>query len=108
MSPASPKTSPPSGADHRGSARRDVLVPAKLLCGELWAACEVVNVSVGGARLRVECGDYAPGQELCLEIEFCGRLPGKAVWVRGDELGLTFSCDPAVTAEALIALATYG
>lgn len=107
MTANSPAQSPPSCADHRSHARRTVLMSGRLLCGGVWADCEVVNVSAGGARLRI-LGDYCAGQELCLEIEPCGQFPGVAAWVRGGELGLKFTRDPAETAEALIGLATYG
>ncbi|MHC1701942.1 MAG: PilZ domain-containing protein [Humidesulfovibrio sp.] len=107
MNTSGPASSPPSGSDHRGSARHTVLVAGRLRCEGESQTCEVVNVSVGGAKLRV-LGIYCPGQELTLEIKACGQFPGVVAWVRGDEVGLKFTCDPAQTAEALIALATYG
>ena len=107
MTPNDPAQSPPSCPDHREYARRAVLVAGRLLCDGVWQACEVVNLSAGGARLRV-LGIYCPGQELCLEIGPCGQFPGVVAWVRGEEIGLRFSCDPAETAEALIALAMHG
>jgi len=102
-----PASSTPSGFDHRSHARKTLLVAGRLLCEGDWQPCEVVNVSVGGAKLRV-FGIYCSGQELSLEIKACGQFPGVVAWVRGDEVGLTFTGDPGETAEALIALATYG
>ena len=99
--------SPPSASDHRGHARQTVLVAGRLHSEDERQTCEVVNISVGGAKLRV-LGVYCPGQELALEIKACGRVPGVVAWVRGDEVGLKFSGDPLETAEALIALATHG
>ena len=107
MTPDGPAQNPPAFPDHRGFARREVLVAGRLLCDGAWQACEVINLSAGGARLRV-FGIYCVGQELSLEIEPCGRFPSVAAWVRGEELGLKFTCDPAQAAEALIALATFG
>ena len=107
MNTTGPASTTPSGPDHRGHARKTVLVAGSLLCEGEWQTCEVVNVSVGGAKLRV-LGIYCQGQELSLEIKACGRFPGVVAWVRGDEVGVTFSCDPLETAEALIALATHG
>ena len=97
----------PPGPDHRGHARRTVLVPGRLLNEGEWEACEVINLSVGGAKLRI-WGIFCPGQELTLELESCGRFDGVVAWVRGDELGLRFTRDPAGIAEALIGLAVYG
>lgn len=107
MSTSSPTSSTPSGSDHRGHARQTVLVAGRLLCEGQWQPCEVVNVSVGGAKLRV-LGIYCPDLEMTLEIKACGQFPGVVAWVRGDEVGVKFSCDPLETAEALIALATHG
>jgi len=98
---------PPSGQEHRGHARAEVLVAARLLCGGVWRPCEVVNISVGGAKLRVR-ERYEPGQELRLEIEPCGQFTGVVAWARGEELGFRCTGDTSAMAEALIALATYG
>ena len=97
----------PPGAEHRGSARTEVLVAARLLCDGVWRPCEVVNISVGGAKLRSQDA-YSPGQELRLEIEPCGQFPGVVAWARGAELGFRCTGDTSGMAEALIALATYG
>lgn len=107
MNTFGPASSTPSGPDHRGHARKTVLVHGRLQCEGVWQPCEVVNVSVGGAKLRV-FGIYCPDQELSLEIKACGQFPGVVAWVRGDEVGVKFSGDPLEIAEALIALATHG
>lgn len=101
------QATPPFGAEHRAHARKDVLVPGRLLCGGEWRDCAIINVSAGGARLRVS-GAYCQGAALCLEIAACGRFEGVAAWSRADELGISFSGDPAENALALIGLATYG
>lgn len=122
----------PQDADQRSHARRDVLLAGRLHHGEAWLACEVVNLSAGGAKLRTQGADwrsgsqpegdtpaaeglpacagvaFTPGQELALELAPCGLLPGVVAWVRPGELGLRFTGDPARLAEALIGLATYG
>jgi len=105
--PPGPSQPTPSGADHRSHARHTVLVAGRLWSGNEWQTCEVVNVSVGGAKLRV-LGIYCKDQELVMEIKSCGKFPGVVAWVRGDEVGLHFTGDPAEIAEALIALATFG
>lgn len=97
----------PAGQEHRGHARAEVLVAARLLCEGVWRPCEVVNISVGGAKLRVR-EPYSPGQELCLELEPCGQFAGVVAWARGEELVLRCTGDTSAMAEALIALATYG
>jgi len=107
VTPTSPEANPASGPDLRVHARSSVFLDGRLLCGGQWSPCQVVNLSAGGARLAVS-GSFAPGQELLLELGVCGRYPGVAVWARGGEVGLKFTCDPAEVAEVLIGLATYG
>ena len=102
---SSPASRP--GQELREHVRRDVLISGHIQCCGEKQPCEVVNLSAGGARVRT-FASYAPGQELCLDIEPCGRFSGKVAWVRGAEAGLTFTCDPAEVAEALIGLAMYG
>jgi len=105
--PPGPAQNQPSGADHRGHARHTVLVAGRLWSGKESQTCEVVNVSVGGAKLRV-FDIYSKDQELVMEIKSCGKFPGVVAWVRGDEVGLHFTGDASEIAEALIALATHG
>jgi len=110
VTPTCPVPTPASGPDLRQHARGAVLMGGRLLSDGQWRPCQVVNVSAGGARLKVE-GTYPPGRELVLELAACGRYPGVAVWARGEEMGLKFTCGPAELAElveALIGLATYG
>jgi len=107
---ASPASGPTSGPDHRQYPRSSVLMAGRLLCDGQWSSCQVVNISAGGARLTTQ-GACAPGQELILELAACGRYPGVAVWARGGEVGLKFTCEAAEQAElaeALVGLATYG
>ncbi|MBF0482770.1 MAG: PilZ domain-containing protein [Desulfovibrionaceae bacterium] len=110
MMPTPPEPGRASGPDLREHPRAELLMAGRLLCGGRWISCRVVNVSAGGARLKIE-GDYRPGQDLVLELPVCGRYSGVAVWARGGELGLKFACGPEQSAElteALIGLATYG
>ncbi len=97
----------PQGPDHREHARSAVLMAGRLYCCGEWKPCQVVNVSAGGARLKID-SPYCPGQELALELGACGQYPGLVAWARGEEIGFKFTCDPAEVAEALIGLATYG
>lgn len=98
---------PAPGHELREHARREVMLSGRIECCGQQAPCEVVNLSAGGARVRT-AGDYRPGQELCLDIEPCGKFTATCAWVRGGEAGLTFTCDPAEVAEVLIGLAMYG
>lgn len=50
----------PQDADQRSHARRDVLLAGRLRHGEAWLACEVVNLSAGGAKLRTQGADWRP------------------------------------------------
>ena len=66
--------------------------PAKLQTGAAQTPCTVVNVSVAGARLRV---DHAPdkGSIVLLFIGNAEAIVARVVWRRDDMVGLCFAED---------------
>lgn len=61
--------------------------------------CAVGNISLGGARLRIEEGGPADGQ-VVLDHPVAGRLPGRLVWRAGQDAGIAFE-RPDTLANAL-------
>lgn len=98
---------PDSHSDHRAHARRTVLVAGRILEGEEWRPCEIINVSAGGAKIRID-HQVSPGTVVRLEIGPFGHFNGTIAWQQGEEVGLKFSHDPAEMAEVVIGLAMYG
>jgi len=97
-----------NGAQHaREHERRTILVEARILDGEEWHDCRIVNISVGGAKLLIG-RQFNHGTSVLLHIGNFGRFSGTAVWQNSEELGVKFTHDPAEIAEVVMGLAMYG
>lgn len=93
--------------DNREHGRRDVLVDARILYGEGWHDCRIVNISVGGAKLLIG-HRLDPGAVVLLHIGNFGQFSGTVVWQHAEELGVKFTHDPADIADVVMGLAMYG
>lgn len=78
-----------SGHDSRSFKRRSVLWPAKLLIGRHTISCQIWNLSLGGARVRVDL-PIQEGTELILSIEGRGELSAVVIWCEHEAMGLDF------------------
>ena len=87
-------------AEFRRYARTTVLWTGTLVCGELQFECVVVNISAGGALLRVE-GASSCTSPVRIENPRLGSLNGKIIWRKANELGIAFDDEPEVVAEAI-------
>lgn len=93
--------------DQRAYERRTVLVAARIHDGEEWHECRIVNISLGGAKLRTG-RRIDPGATVLLDIERFGRFSGTVVWRHSEELGITFTHNPDEVADMVMGLAIYG
>jgi hypothetical protein len=73
--------------------RTAVFCSGKLAAGGHAWDCDILDISVGGAKLRFRT-PLDPGAELRLTIEPHGTLPGRVAWQNGQYLGMEFVCDP--------------
>ena len=76
--------------DSRAYKRRSVLWPAKLLIGRHEISCQIWNLSLGGARVRVDL-PIQEGTELILSIEGRGQISAAVIWVENEAMGLDFN-----------------
>jgi hypothetical protein len=78
--------------DRQRYPRTAVFCSAKLAAaGQTWD-CEVLDISVGGAKIRVQSPlDLAP--ELSLTIGSLGTYAVRVMWQNGQFLGVAFLCD---------------
>lgn len=79
-------------------ARRSVYVAAKLVKGERSEDCEILNISAGGAKVRVS-GPLDKGVEVEIAVGSHGSFPAKVAWCSGSEAGVQFLGDPARAAK---------
>ncbi len=88
--------------------RTDLQMQAALQHDQLTLPCSIVNISAGGARLRLEAGTLPPeGTEVVLEFATFGTFPATTIWRTGIQLGIRFTQDPEVMAEVVMGLALY-
>ncbi len=77
-------------ADARGYRRRSVLWPAKLIVGRHDFKCQIWNMSLGGARVRLDL-PIKEGAGVRLIIAGRGEIPATVRWFRSDTAGLSFN-----------------
>jgi hypothetical protein len=78
--------------DRQRHPRTAVFCPAKLAsAGQAWD-CEILDISAGGAKIRLET-PLDPAVALSLTIGSHGTLPVQLMWQNGQYLGVAFLCD---------------
>jgi hypothetical protein len=97
-------------SDARQHARQSVTLTGKLRLGEHVDApsigCEVQNLSVGGAKIKV-VDHVDPSSPVVLDIAPFGRYEADLAWVRHPLIGIRFRDPPEVMAELMTALALH-
>lgn len=68
--------------------------------------CQIVNISAGGAKLRLE-SPMGPLATAELNITPYGRFAVDIVWNSGTLIGIRFHASPDTMAEIIMAMATY-
>ncbi len=78
--------------DRQRHPRTAVLCPAKLAsAGQAWD-CEILDISAGGAKIRLPV-PLDPAAELSLTVGSYGTFPVRLMWQNGQYLGVAFLCD---------------
>ena len=90
----------------RAHERKDVLFAATLTIGDQKVACEIINISFGGAQVRLS-RSLQSGDKMILEIDPFGTYDMEVRWCRKPDTGLKFNDDQAKVAELVMAIATY-
>ena len=90
----------------RAHERKDVLFAANLTIGDQKVTCEIINISFGGAQVRLS-RSLKSGDKMTLEIDPFGSYEMEVRWCRKPDTGLKFNDDQAKVAELVMAIATY-
>ena len=80
-------------SDQRLHRRRSVLWMATLVMGRHEFPCQIWNMSLGGARIRIDV-PLQSGTEVYLSIPTRGDIPATVVWVEDQTMGLKFRQSP--------------
>ena len=79
-------------AEPRASDRVDVCLPGSIVIGGRVVDCELVNLSLTGANLKI--ADYlVSGSPTFLRIGELGEFPGEVIWCYNHKVGFAFSCE---------------
>jgi hypothetical protein len=89
-----------TGAEQRRFTRKAVVWPGRVATEDGTLDCSVLNLSAGGARLRV-VDALAPDAIVNLRIAGVGRFPARVVWRREHNVGVEFRMPPE-SVEAVI------
>jgi hypothetical protein len=86
--------------------RSDLQLKAKLKQGEDSYACHIVNISAGGAKLRLASdASLAEGVDVVLDLDRLGSFPATVVWRTNKQLGIHFILDHEAMAKVVMSLA---
>lgn len=83
------------GNENRNVPRRAVLWSGNLEFGEYAFDCQIWNISLGGAKIRVGL-PLLEGSEVNLALDRFGNFTGTVVWQSDGNLGLRFDADPEI------------
>jgi len=75
--------------EQRGHLRSAVLWSGEIAFGHETLACRILNISAGGAKLRVERA-LRPGTELRLSCSRFAEMPARVVWSGEGKMGIAF------------------
>ncbi len=75
--------------DKQKHPRHQTFCPGKLYAGDRVVDCEVLNISVGGAKIRL-AEPVEVASQVRLRIERVGEFSGRVAWRDGTILGIEF------------------
>lgn len=91
---------PVSGQDRQRHVRTATLLPGRLVADETTYSCEMLNLSIGGARLRVESLPERLDR-VTVQIDGYPDMSGYVVWRTGSEVGVEFDYESRTGAQRL-------
>ena len=77
------------GRTYRAHPRYETFCPGEFSIGDRTVDCVVLNISVGGAKIRVG-GPIGDASQVRLRIERIGEFAGRLVWRDGTTMGIAF------------------
>ncbi len=89
-----------SGREQRRHRRSAVIWPAVVSTPDGERPCTVMNLSLGGARIKI---DRLPAADVALNLRIngVGQFPGRVVWLKGDGAGVEFAVAPEIAARTI-------
>lgn len=95
-------------SESRRYPRKNMFFSASLASREDRSVCDILNMSAGGARIRLDDQITGIGQPgLVLTIDDYGDIPARLVWQNGYDVGLKFDGDPRRLHDQTMAMALF-
>lgn len=91
----------------RKDTRETILTEAKILIDGGWHNCRILNISTGGAKLKMD-RHTNHGIAVSLQIGKFGQFSAVVAWQQSGELGVKFTHDALEIAGVIMGLASYG
>ncbi len=98
---------PTNPTEIREHERKGVLFAARLIVDDKAIDCELINISFGGAQVRLGRKLLKPGKKAALEVDPFGTYNVEVRWCRKGDAGIKFVDDQAKVSELVMAIATY-
>ncbi len=87
--PANAMSEPAKLTSRQQHPRHSTQCPGKLYTGGREVDCEILNISVGGAKVRL-AEPVETNSEVRVRIDRVGEFSGRIIWCRGTTLGIEF------------------
>jgi len=81
---------------------------AQLCYGQDEQPVEVEDISMGGAKLRIQSGSPATKIEVTLKVPPFGKVTGIVAWARRNAVGVRFNDNSDKIGQLLYDMASYG
>ncbi len=98
----------PINMENRRTKRHTINVTAYLLCDKQSHPAEVIDISEGGAKIRLAGSTLTAGTTVQIDLPFLNELSASVAWANGTHCGLRFNDDQDRLNEFLYNLAIYG
>ena len=89
----------------RKDTRETILSQAKILVDGEWLECRILNISTGGAKLRID-RHVNHGIAVTLQIGGFGQFGATVAWQQSGEIGVKFTHDAIEIAGVIMGLAS--
>jgi PilZ domain len=91
---------PPATPERRRAVRKRVLWSGRVESEERMLSCAILDVSLSGARIRLDEGSLSPGP-VAIAVSGFGTFQAEVVWDQESQAGLRFLEPPGRVADTI-------
>jgi len=94
-------------SNHRTDERKSTLFQAKFLINDEANNCAILDISPGGAKLKTGV-IVAAKTDIVVDLDKIGTFTATTAWCSNGAVGVRFTGNPELIANAVMALAMFG